>query len=166
MEMLYGIIFLIFGFGFTVICLSMGRSVLSNMGGEFSFNLLLQPDLIFIYIFTIIGLFLFIYGLRKTVQNIVACKKGIEAYGIVVKREYSEKYKSRSGYYVISTIVVKEDGSIGLYKEVDHSGYEPGRFLKVKYYKNDINILDYVRRDDVPDLEKYRLEAAAENYLK
>lgn len=154
MEMLYGILFIYGG-----ICFG-GMSILSviSTGGFNGFS----------FICGIIAIPFLYIGIKKTYRNIATKIKGLEKYGIVVD---SRKFHSdgRSGivsYCVVTVMLILDDGNVGKYKEVILLDCNVGTFLKIKHYKNDINILGKVDADEIDDSERMKLESYYNEYLK
>jgi hypothetical protein len=119
---------------------------------------------IFTAIFWIIGLWLLSSGIYKTVRNMRTSVYGDETYGIIVDIKPSNN--SINDRPVLEATVALLDGnavielteSIG----VGQNKYATGDLLRVKCYKNDINILDTIARSEVPS---YALEILDTQYL-
>ena len=154
MEMLYGILFIYGG-----ICFG-GMSILSVIftGGFNGFS----------FICGIIAIPFLYIGIKKTYRNIATKRKGVERYGIVV--ESLEHINRNSGgnnyYYTITVMFFDDDVNIVKCKEFSVWRYVAGSFLKVKHYKNDINILGKVDADEIDDSERMKLESYYNEYLK
>ena len=167
MEMLYGLLFLFCGiclifFGVMIIYSGCQEMVVCTID---SMNV---GTLIFFGFLLLIGLIFLIIGIKKTWKNIATKRKGIEKYGIVVDchEHVNRKSGTNTYYYTLTVIIFNNEGNVGKYKEISVWHYDVGTYLKVKHYKDDINILGRVKLDEIPDSERYRLDASYNDYIK
>lgn len=113
---------------------------------------LLWPKL-FLAVFWIIGIVVLGIGIKKVVANIQTSTRGHETYGIITDVRYNGT--SVNGQRMLDAVVaiLTEEQMTETYSEsigFNGKGYYPGEFVKVKHYKNDINILNRVSNSDVP----------------
>lgn len=139
-------------------------SYLLFINGQILNDTTLIPKL-FICLFSVIGIPIFLSGLKDLYfrSRIISCGK--ELCGVVLEhKETGMIYDNKPYYYAL--VLLKDDLSnfivlkdeIGLEKDK----YPIGTYLKVKYYKNNIVILDIVKDDSSVSLELK--EYLSENY--
>ena len=113
-------------------------------------------------IFLITGIALIILGLIKIIKNYLTSKKGEECYGCVKDIKETGKYindnpiyKAKFSVFVESLYEVKEiEEDLGKSKEE----YPVGTYVKVKYYNDDINIIEKLEEDRVPEEIKQKIK--------
>ena len=117
--------------------------------------------MLFIIILIISGLIVLVLGIKKVTRDYLTNKKGIEKYGLVidsVKRTTNGNGVTNTHYYVLTILIVENSGFVNKYKEVNVSKYDIGSYVRVKHYKKDINIINSVSYDLVPEDIRYKLE--------
>lgn len=165
MEILYGVIFIYFGLNLIVFGVGMLNSACY---GAFicDLNLIDTGTLFFIFGLLIVGLVFMYIGIRKTMKNVSTNKMGVERYGIVVECWKHINRETKARYYDLKVLIIDDEGKVKMFDEFCAWGYDVGTFLLVKHYKDDINIIDRVSRDLVPDSEKYKLNFECNKYIK
>lgn len=118
-------------------------------------------------ILLIVGIVFIILGLIKIIKNFLTSKKGEECYGCVKEIKESGKYinnypiyKAEFNVYVESTcekIEIEEE--IGTKPEK----YPIGSYVKVKYYNKDINIIDKLDENLIPEEIKQKIKVEVTN---
>lgn len=105
-------------------------------------------------IFLAVGLYLFIVGVIRIIRNFSTSLKGEECYSFVSNIVPTGKlvndnpiYKALFVTYVPSLYDTRE-----VYEEIgiDSSKYPIGSFVKVKYYNDDVNIIEIVDESVIP----------------
>lgn len=119
--------------------------------------------IVMIVVFLIIGIVIMAIGIKKLVSNMLTAVKGIETYGIIMDIYPSGASVNGKNIMNADVIIIEEDGNRGRYTESIGTGgnkYNTGDYVKVKYYKNDINIIDRVQKEEIPyyTLEKLSIE--------
>lgn len=120
------------------------------------------PAIVMIIMFLIIGIVIMVIGIKKLVSNMLTEIKGIETYGVIMDIYPSGASVNGRNIMNVDVNIVEENGNIGRYTESIGTGrkYNTGDFVKVKYYKYDINIKGKVRKEEIPyyTLEKISVE--------
>ena len=166
MEIIYG--FMLAFFGISLILVSFGW-LDSLCYGSFicDFQYIDNINLIIILFILIFGLILVYVGIRKIWKNIVTERKGKERYGIVVECcKFNKYHRNKSNHYCLKVLVIDDEDKVRIFDERCTWGPDVGTFLKVKHYKDDINIIDFVRSSLIPELEGNRLESCYNDYIK
>ena len=105
-------------------------------------------------IFIVIGVFLFIVGLRKIIIDYITSKKGEVCFACV--SDILPTGKSINEVEIFKALFIVYIGSenkvMNIFEEIgaDISCYPVGSFVKVKYHNGDINIIDSVLDSVVP----------------
>lgn len=123
-------------------------------GHELS-DTVLVPKL-FMCFFTVIGIPLFLSGLKDLYDFIKIEKKGKEICGVLIDYKPTGSYYDSKPYYY-ALVLLKDDISnfvvlkynIGL----DKDKYPIGTYLKVKYYKNKIKIMGQLYDENLVPLD-------------
>ena len=167
---------LIFGIIWTVFSGLMGVLVLVSPGTmtvngvEVSRNdtgAMLVP-ILFIGLFVLIGIILIAVGLKKVLRDIATSKNGIETYGVVI--DISETGTRVNGSPELKAIVmaITEYGQMERFEEIigfDYNKYSYGEYLKVKQYKDDINIIEKIDESIIPYNQLEKLEEVKQQYI-
>lgn len=167
MEILYGVIFIFFGLNLIFFGGMMMSSVCSD-----AFICDLQyidtGTLIFIGVLLIAGLVFLYIGIRKTWKNVATKRKGVERYGIVVECWEQRNANRQMGgqHYILKVLIIDDDDKIRVFKEFSAWYHNVGSFLIAKHYKDDINIIDKVSGDLVPEYLRGGLEYGYREYTK
>ncbi len=146
---------LIFGLLFTIISTIILIVFLAS--GESNIIVLLVCGL-----FLIIGLIFMIKGLIKIIKDILTSKKGEECYGCVKDIQETGEYvngapiyKAEFNVYVESEYRTFElSEKIGMKPEK----YPIGSYAKLKYYDNDINIIESIEETSIPEEIKEKIK--------
>jgi arginyl-tRNA synthetase len=92
-------------------------------------------------------------GVRKLVKNLKTNRYGYETYGVVLQIFPTGKSVNSRPILCAEISLVKEDGTTEIFKEdigFNEKRYHTGAFLKVKYFENDVNILEKLHEANVP----------------
>lgn len=162
----YWIIYIFFGLGVIFV----GTGWLNSLCyGSFICDLQYvdSGSLVITGVLLILGLVLIYVGIKKMLSNFATKRKGIEIYGIVVECCKFNKYEINKGnHYCLKVLIVDDENKVRIFDERCTWNPDVGTFLKVKYYKDDINIIDFVRSSLIPELEGNRLESCYKDYIK
>lgn len=141
-ELLFGGIFLGVSLLFTVIIFFGG---ISAGGIDIIAVLFMVP-------FWIIGAMTFFVGINKVKKNKETEKKGQQSYGIVVGFSESGCYVNGCPVWDAHIAVVT---NYRIQQFVERAGinpkYDVGQYVSVKYYNDDINVLEQLSAYSVPD---------------
>lgn len=111
---------------------------------------LLWPKL-FLGVFWAIGLIMLFLGIRKIYRNIRTSTHGVETYGVIIDITPTNM-RINHRPVMQAEVAVVQDGHIEMHAErigAGRSKYSIGDYLRLKCYKNDINILEQVDRAQV-----------------
>lgn len=116
-----------------------------------------------ISIFVVVGIVMIIKGIVEIVKNMRTSKLGEEAYGRVINIKGNGQYINDSPVLVAEVkVYVKSLNQVIDCSEEVGTGipkYDIGEYVKVKYYKGDINFLEKVNVDALPlDIKNYIYE--------
>ena len=114
-------------------------------------------------IFTIVGLLLIIFELKSIIVNSITDSKGIICYGIIQEvGDATLEVNHEKISFPVKVSVCMDNGMIKDFRDniEDKNKYSRGTIVKVKYYKNDINIIDKIESfneipNDAQDALKY-----------
>ena len=107
----------------------------------------------FFGLFWAIGLFMLFKGLKKILANTATSMRGTETYGIILDIHPNGNSVNGRPQLVADVLVVTENDEVNRYTEVigfDWNKYDVGQYLKVKHYKNDINIIEEMHKSQIP----------------
>ena len=126
---------------------------------------LLWPK-IFLGVFWIIGLVMLFLGIRKIYRNIRTSTHGVETYGVIIDITPTNM-RINNMPVMQAEVAVVQDGRIEMHAErigTGRSKYHIGDYLRLKCYKNDINILEQVEHSQVPYLQLPLLEQEYQSF--
>ena len=110
------------------------------------------PKLIII-IFVIVGAYILFTGIMQVVKNHRTKRMGIETYGIIMALQPSNvRINGRNVWNVVVQIV--QDGC-RLVQYTEELGtfvgnYQPGTFVRVCYYRDDVNLIGIANQKEIP----------------
>lgn len=118
------------------------------------FNAMLGPKL-FLGIFWVVGITIFIIGIKRIIKNYKTNTYGELCYGRIINIFKSGVYindepqlKANIAVYIESIGIVEEiEEVIGVARRVK---YREGDYIEGKYYNGDINITDYIPEGAIP----------------
>lgn len=153
-ELIFGLIWtaftgvFIWGFYFS------GASTITVNGvptSQAEFNGMLVPK-IFLGIFLLIGVFMLIKGAKKILANIATSTKGEIKYGYVSEVYFNGCRVNGRPRYNARIILVDGATSSEFEEDIGFEKYQypSGSYVKVKHFKNDVNILNVVDEYNVP----------------
>ncbi len=122
--------------------------------------------ILFMLIFVAIGLFVLWTGVKKLKANKDTDIHGVETYGIVVDIRPSGSSVNGRDILNADVVIVEETGVTGRYTEsigTSYNKYRIGEYVFVKYYNDDINIINKAEATIVPEHIKEKL--ASEGYI-
>jgi hypothetical protein len=137
-ELVIGFVFILVGAFVTFICMGIGE---------------VFPTLIGI-VFVVAGLFVFIKGVKKKIKDNKTEKFGEECFGIVKETKNNGTEVNGVSYqdaYIytfipsLNTVKLMKENIGGKYQD-----YVPGKYVKLKYYEDDINIIGFVSKEVIP----------------
>ena len=109
--------------------------------------------LLFLSVFWIIGILMLIKGLIKVIRNILTAKNGKYYIGKIIEVYPSgNSVNGRSLYNAEITFYIDSENEIKTLKETvgySEDKYPIGSYVKVKYYKNDINIIEAIEDESL-----------------
>ncbi len=120
---------------------------------------LLAPK-IFLGVFWIIGLVMLTLGIIKICRNLQTSTHGVETYGVIIDITPTNM-RINNRPVMQAEVAVVQDGRIKMHAERIGTGrgqYHIGDYLRLKCYKNDINILEKVEQSQVSYLQLPLLE--------
>lgn len=117
-----------------------------------------------IALFFLLGIVMLIKAIRRIIVNICTASRGTLTYGKVTRIRNTCTKESDCAIFMAEIVLEEESGLIGRYMENIGISlkYEVGDFVKVKYYKDDINIISGVYEREVPERIRNRLNAEAQ----
>lgn len=168
-TLIFGIIWTVFTGVMGILIINSSGTMIVN-GVEVSRNdtgAMMIP-IIFIGVFILIGIILIVVGLKKVLKDIATSKNGIETYGVVI--DISETGTRVNGRPELKAVVmvIMEYGHMERFEEIigfDYSKYPYGEYLKVKQYKDDINIIDRIDGSLIPYSQLEMLENARRQHV-
>lgn len=109
---------------------------------------------IFVSIFFIIGLFLFLKGLKQVISDIITALNGEEIYGYVVDILPTREYVNNNALFKAQIFAIVKHGKCQMFFEPvgfwgEAKKYN-NQYVKLKYCKKDVNILDIADESLVP----------------
>lgn len=117
---------------------------------------ILNPEMlaanICIVVLFIIGFVLFILCAKKIIKKICFETKGIKTYGVILNLSPTGSYyNSKQEYQGKILVVTKSHSTIALTTLVgcDISMYQPGKYVLVKHYKNEIKLINPVLQSEI-----------------
>ena len=123
---------------------------------------LLWPKLFYGAVF-LIGLIIFLVGLRKIIKDFFTRRHGTKAFAILANVVPNGQLINEEEVMDVVFLVLERTGECKVYRKnigTDASNYIPGSFYIVQYYKNNITILSHVDESMVPSGEVTILNAA------
>lgn len=118
--------------------------------------------LLFIGIFILIGVYLIIKGLKKVIKDMKTKNKGEECFGIIKNKYTTGNYVNNNPQYKVDVCVyIESENRVETISEV--IGFNPEKYMinsyvKLKYYDNDINIIENVDYTNISENAKYYLK--------
>lgn len=117
-------------------------------GAEMSFGLGL-----FFLLFEAIGIFMLVSGIKQILKDKKTSKYGIEAYGRILRifptgasANGVPELQAEIGTYIPDTGETREFTEITGFKPL----YDVGDYLLLKYYEDDVNIVQRLEKNEVP----------------
>ena len=173
-ELIFGLIWTAFTSLFLFLMYgipSMNYTVNGNSVTREEFHSMLGPKL-FIGMFLGIGIFLIIHGARKVIRNMQTKVNGEECFGRVLAIAKTGTYINERPVYKAQVLLISnvEGTDYTIWEEI---GFNPRRFqigeyIKVLYYKGDINFIDeeeYSTQYDIPEDTKRYLNDLSQDLI-
>lgn len=108
---------------------------------------------IFLGAVLLIGLIIFLVGLRMIIRNYLTSKHGKKGIGFCVRMEPNGQTINERPVYDAIFLVFEEDRTCNLYREnigTNDEKYLPGRFYDVLYHNKDINVISRLDNSKIP----------------
>lgn len=158
-ELIFGLVWTaITGFALWAFTSPMGTSRQSGAGGAW----------VILILFLVIGIVLIVKGLKIIVTDIRTSMKGVLISGVII--DILETGASSNGKPQLKAriMAIMLDGTVREFYEIigfDYMKYKLGECVKLKYYKNDVNIVGLKRDselsyDELETVERIRTENA------
>lgn len=121
-----------------------------------------NPATFIVLLFWVVGISVFIKGLVKIIKNIQTNKYGEECYGKICDVYESGNYvNGRPEYKADVLVYIPSSGETQTISETvgfNEYKYDLGSYLKLKYYKGDINFLYEVGINELPSDVRFKIE--------
>lgn len=113
--------------------------------------------LLFLFlIFYIFGIYLIFHGIKLIKKDIIGPLKSVDSYGYIIEKVERKTYKIYI-VYDLKILVLKDNNNYEVYNtsiKTTNSKkdlYNPGLYLKVKYYKDYVYIEENIDKEMIPD---------------
>lgn len=117
-------------------------------------------------VFLVIGIFLTLKGLKQVVADIMTKVKGIEIFGVVTDIKETGAHVNNRPELKAKIAAILPDRTVREFYEIigfNYTKYKLGEVVKLKHYKNDVNILEimqdsWLSYDDLEIVERIRMQ--------
>ena len=153
-ELIFGLIWTAFTGVFVYVFYFAGVGTITVNGvptSQAEFNQILFPK-IFLGIFLLIGIIMIIKGLKKILANMATSSKGEIKYGYISDVYYNGSRVNGRPRYNARIILIENGSPCEFEEDIGFKKYQypSGSYVKVKHYKNDVNILNTIDEYSVP----------------
>lgn len=131
-------------------------SVNGTIVSQSEFNEMLLPKL-FMGVFWIVGLITIIQGIRELIKFYIFNKNAIESYGLILENEelknpnIDDEENEDCIIYNVKMLIMKGNNYEVYTKKDVFTTYPVGSLIELKYYKDNIEILNNINKEDVSD---------------
>lgn len=131
-------------------------SVNGTIVSQSEFNEMLLPKL-FMGVFWIVGLITIIQGIRELIKYYIFNNNAIESYGLILENEelnnpnIDDEENEDCIIYNVKMLIMKGNNYEVYTKKDVFTTYPVGSLIELKYYKDNIEILNNINKEDVSD---------------